>query len=269
MDRPAADPPDAVPVVARLAAAGCVAAEAEAAELLAAAPDTGTLERWLRAREDGVPLGWLTGSVVFAGHRLVVAPGVYVPRPQTAELARRAVEALPDHGRAVDLCTGCGAVAAHLRAERPSAGVVGVDLDLGAVRCARANGVPAVVGHLGDPLAAGAFDVVTAVAPYVPTSALALLPADVVRHEPRAALDGGDDGLAVVRRVVAAARRLLAPGGSLLLELGGEQDLALRTTLPAAGFEEAVPWHDAEGDLRGVVARRAPGPTRGGDRPCA
>ena len=81
------------------------------------------------------------------------------------------------------------------------------------------------VGHL--PLRPGAFDLVTAVAPYVPTGALRLLPADVQRYEPRRALDGGTDGLDLVRRVVEAAARLLRPGGWLLVEVGGDQDAAL------------------------------------------
>jgi release factor glutamine methyltransferase len=180
-----------------------------------------------------------------------------VPRPQTADLARRAAALLPTGGRAADLCTGCGAIAAHLLAVRPGATVVGVDLDRHAAAVARANGVPAIVGDVDAlPLRASAFAVVTAVAPYVPTAAIALLPADVQRHEPRRALDGGSDGLAIVRRVVGAAARLLRPGGALLVELGGDQDVALEPALAGAGFGEVEPWRDEDGDLRGLVARR-------------
>jgi release factor glutamine methyltransferase len=245
---------------ARLAAAGCVAPAAEAAELVGAAPDTDTLEHWLRRRERGEPLAWITGSVVFAGRRIRAAPGVYVPRRQTEELARRAAARLPDHGVAVDLCTGCGAVAAHLSAAVPSATVLGADVDRRAAVCARVNGVVAVVADLDAAFrASGRVDVVTAVAPYVPTVELAHLPRDVTEHEPRLALDGGSDGLDVVRRVVAAAARLLRPGGSLLVELGGEQDVALAPALAAAGFADVEPWHDDDGDLRGLAARRARG----------
>jgi release factor glutamine methyltransferase len=250
-------------VVDRLTAAGCVAARAEAAELLAAAPDDETLDRWLTRREQGEPLAWITGSVVFCGRRVVVAPGVYVPRPQTEALARRAVACLPPGGLAVDLCTGSGAVAAHLAASVPSATVVGVDVDERAASCARRNGVAAVVSDLdaafrAQPIA----DVVTAVAPYVPTGDLAHLPRDVVRYEPRPTLDGGDDGLDVVRRVVGAAARLVREGGRLLVELGGDQDARLAPALHAAGFDRVEPWSDDEGDLRGLVARR--GARRGG-----
>lgn len=241
----------------RLAAAGCVAAREEAEELVAgAAGDGDVLERAIARREQGEPLAWITGWTSFCGRRLRVDGGVYVPRPQSEELARRAAALLPAGGAAADLCTGAGAIAFHLRGEVPGASVVGVDRDPAAVACARRNGVAAVRGELGEPLRPGAFDVVTAVAPYVPTGEMAFLPADVLRYEPPAALDGGVDGLDVVRRVVAAAARLLRPGGFVVLELGGEQDRLLGPGLADAGFAGAHAWHDADGDLRGVAARR-------------
>jgi release factor glutamine methyltransferase len=244
--------------VERLAASGCVAAEDEAAAFLRAAPDAATLDRWLARREQGEPPAWITGVVEFAGRELHIGPGVYVPRQQTEELARRAASRLPEHGQALDLCTGAGAVAASLMAQVPTATVIGVDRDERAARCARANGVPTVVADLASPLRARpSFDVVTAVPPYVPTSAIHLLPADVQRHEPRVALDGGADGLDLVRQVVAAASRLLRPGGWLLIELGGDQDEALAPALATATFTEISPWWDDDGDLRGLAAQLA------------
>lgn len=243
-------------VVDRLLAAGCVAAEEEAAELVAAAPDEGTLEAWLRRREQGEPTAWITGTVVFCGQSRHIAPGVYVPRAQSEELARRAATLLPADGRAVDLCTGAGVIAAHLKAEVPTATVIGIDIDVRAAACALRNGIPAAVADLAAPLCSHeGFDVVTAVAPYVPTGALRLLPADVQRYEPRLALDGGADGLHLVRRVIAAARRLLRPGGWLLTEVGGDQDDVLSPTLTAAGFDLVTPWTDDDGDLRGIAAQ--------------
>ncbi len=249
--------PVLVGVVERLAAAGCVAAAEEAAELLAAAPDAATLERWVRRREQGEPPAWITGTAYFCGHALHISPGIYVPRPQTEELARRAAALLPVDGWALDVCTGAGAVAAHLLAEVPTAVVVGIDIDPRAAGCARRNGVRAVAGDLDAPLRDGRrFDVVTAVAPYVPAATLRLLPPDVQRFEPRRALDGGADGLDVVRRVVAAAGRVLRPDGWMLLEVGGEQDRALAPALAANGFETATTWSDDDGDLRGIAAMR-------------
>jgi release factor glutamine methyltransferase len=187
---------------------------------------------------------------------LQLAPGVYVPRRQSEELAIRAAALLPRHGRALDLCTGAGAIAAHLTHTVPTATVFGVDIDPAAVACARRNGVLAVAADLDAPRrGVRTFDVVTAVAPYVPTDEMALLPADVQRYEPRRALDGGDDGLDLVRRVIATAARVLRPDGWLLTEVGGTQDRELGPTLTAHGFATVEPWTDADGDLRGIAAR--------------
>jgi release factor glutamine methyltransferase len=237
-------------------AAGCVAAEEEADELLSAAPDDVTLERWIIRREQGEPLAWITGTLRFCGHTLRVDPGVFVPRLQSEELACRAAALLAaSGGRAVDLCTGAGAVAVRLMEESPPATVVAVDIDVRAAVCARRNGVRVVAGDLDQPLRSKAFDIVTAVAPYVPTGDLRLLPADVQRYESRLSIDGGNDGLDLVRRVVVSAARLLRPGGWLLIELGGDQDHALSTTLAASGFDFVEPWFDEDGDLRGLAAQ--------------
>ena len=218
----------------------------------------------MRRREAGEPLAWIVGGVRFCGRLVAVDSGVYVPRPQTEELARRAAALLAAsaHLRAVDLCTGAGAVAAHLLASVPGARVVGVDVDMAAARCALHNGVPTVRADVGTPFRSGTFDVVTAVAPYVPTPDIAFLPADVRRHEPRRALDGGPDGLDTVRRVVRSASDLLAAGGWLLVELGGDQDVLLGPELDAAGFSSVTTWTDEDGDLRGLAARSS-GPHTG------
>jgi release factor glutamine methyltransferase len=243
-------------VIERLTAAGCVAADEEAGELLAAAPDGLALESWLRRREEGEPLAWILGTLLFCGRRLHVDRGVYVPRFQTEELARRAAGLLPPGGRAVDLCTGTGAVAAHLMAEVPTATVFGVDIDLAAATCARRNGVSAIAGDLDEPIRPGRrFDLITAVAPYVPTDEIRFLPRDVRRYEPAWALDGGPDGLSLVKRVVAGAERLVRPGGWLVIELGGRQDEALRPALSASGFDQLRPERDEDGDLRLLAAR--------------
>lgn len=223
---------------------------------MAAAPDGATLEAWIARRERGEPLAWIIGTTTFCGHSLHVDPGVYVPRVQSEELARRSAAILaPGGSHAADLCSGAGAVAVHLMAEAPAATVIGVDLDPRAAACARRNGVRAIVGDLDGPLRSHVFDVVTAVAPYVPTGELRLLSADVRRYEPRIALDGGEDGLDVVRRVVAAGARLLRGSGWLLLEIGGGQDRGLTPTLDANGFASADAWFDEEGDLRGIAAQ--------------
>jgi release factor glutamine methyltransferase len=243
-------------VRARLVAAGCVAADEEADELVAAAPDAATLERWVRRREQGEPLAWITGTTRFCGQTVHVDAGVYVPRPQTEELARRAAAALAvSPGRAADLCTGSGAIAVHLMRAVPAAAVVAVDIDERAARCARRNGVDTVCADIALPVRERSCDVVTAVAPYVPTPSLPFLPSDIRRFEPRRALDGGADGLDVTRRVVVAAERILRRRGWLFVEVGGDQHLGLASTLTSAGFGPGDPWADADGNLRGVAAQ--------------
>jgi release factor glutamine methyltransferase len=246
-------------VTARLAAAGCVAAAEEAIELVAVAPDVATLEAMVARREQGEPLAWITGVTEFCGHQVRIDTGVYIPRRQTEELVHRAVAILASKERSTwvaDLCTGSGAIAVALKASVPGARVVAVDSDLRAVRCAHRNGVSVALGDLGQPLMRGTFEVVTAVAPYVPTADIRFLPRDVQRFEPRHALDGGSDGLDLVRRIVASSAELLRPGGWLLTELGGEQHLVLAPILDAFGFGSIVVWRDEEDDLRGVAARR-------------
>jgi release factor glutamine methyltransferase len=238
-----------------------VAAEEEAAVLRAAAHDPDDLERLVRRRTAGEPLAWLVGGVRFCGLWIKVSPGVYVPRWHTEALAERAASLLPAQGVAVDLCTGAGAVAAALQARRPAATVLATDIDPAAVACARANGVDARVGDLDSPLPValhGAVDVMTAVVPYVPTDELEFLPRDVVAFEPRRALDGGRDGLAVLSVLVARSARWLRPGGWLLLELGGRQAVAVTAGMEAAGFGDIAVLRDEEGDDRAIVGRRLP-----------
>ena len=214
------------------------------------------LDAWVRRRELGEPLAWITGWTTFCGRLLRIAPGVYVPRAQSEELARRAARLLPERGRALDLCAGSGAVATHLMAAVPSAEVVAVEIDARAAVCARANGVAAVVADLASCVRRRpGLDLVTAVAPYVPTDGLRLLTRDVRRYEPRVALDGGADGLDIVRRIIAAGAAVLRPGGWLLVEVGGDQDRRLAQVLRSAGYGSTTAWWDDDGDLRGVAAQ--------------
>jgi release factor glutamine methyltransferase len=245
-------------IASQLEDAGCVAPGEEADELMEAARGDGALlERLVARRVAGEPLAWVTGSVGFGGCRVKVHPGVYVPRRQTEALVLRAIELLPEDGLAADLCTGSGAIAMALERGRPRARIVASELDPVACRCAQENGVEVFAGHLADPFPAGLrgrFDVVVAVVPYVPGDMFAYLPRDVRDYEPRLALDGGPGGTRVLEQAVRAAAGLLHRGGSLLLEVGGEQDEALGPVLSAAGFGPMTRHDDDEGDLRGVEA---------------
>lgn len=239
----------------RLRSAGCVWADEEARALHAHAVGP-ALEDLIRRRMSGQLLEHLLGEVTFSGLRLSITPGVYVPRPRSADLAR-AVGRYAPSGVAVDVCCGCGALARLLADLRPDLEVLATDLDATAVASARANGVAAIVADLLDApqvRAAAPLAAVLAVAPYVPEGDLAALDRDTLAHIPRTALDGGDDGLHIVRRLVRQARELLVTGGVLGLELGGEQLTAL---LPDLGdFQVIEHLVDVDGSNRGAVAIR-------------
>lgn len=249
-------------VVARLRAAGCVFAEDEAALLDEAAAGPDHLAALVARRVDGVPLEQVLGWVAFAGLRLAVAPGAFVPRRRTELLVRSALEGLASGGTLVDLCCGVGAVAAAVVAATPDAVVHAVDVDPVAVDRARHN-APGAAVHVGDldaPLPdalRGRVDVITACAPYVPTDAVALMPPEAREHEPRRALDGGADGLDVVRRIAALAPSWLAPGGRVVLEVGATQVEAASAGLEAAGLEAAVVTDEELGAVAVVGRPRA------------
>jgi release factor glutamine methyltransferase len=264
---------------ALLSGAGFIAADEEAEELLAAAGGDATLlDALVERRLTGEPLAWITGHVPFCGVDVHVDPGVYVPRWHTEGLARRAVERLPVDGIAVDLCTGSGAIAKVLATARPGALVVAADIDERAVACARRNGVEAFAGDLFEPLPSGLegrVDVVVAVVPYVPSAELPLLQRDTFTFESPLSYDGGPDGAGVLRRTLRDSPRFLRRGGTLLLELGGDQADLLGDDVEALGYTRAGVLRDEEGDVRGVEATfgaattTAERPRRGGRPPRA
>jgi release factor glutamine methyltransferase len=239
-----------------LESGGFVAAGEEAEELLAAAAGNATLLDALVARRlTGEPLAWITGTVEFCGLTIRVNPGVYVPRWQSEPLARRAAERLPDDGLAIDVCTGAGALARTLIANRPGARVVATDVDERSVTCAATNGVEVYGGDLFAPLPGGLegeVDVVVGVVPYVPTLDLPLLQRDTFTFETSLSYDGGPDGTEILRRVLTESPRFLKPGGALLLELGGRQADALGGDLARLGYVDVAVLIDEDGDVRGI-----------------
>ena len=245
-------------LVSTLATAGFVAPEEEANELLArAGDDDARLEVLLGRRLTGEPLAWITGRISFCDLELRVDPGVYVPRWHTELLARRAAELLPPSGTAVDLCTGTGAIARTLCAAHPGARVQATDTADRAVACARANGVEAYCGDLFAPLPGaleGRVDLVVGVVPYVPTPALALLQRDTLTFESTLSYDGGPDGTDILRRVLTESPRYLRPGGTVLVELGGEEADALSADLSRLGYVDVALLVDDDDDVRGLEA---------------
>ena len=255
-------------MVARLRGAGCVFAEEEAELLVSAAPTPAELDAMVDRRAAGLPLEHVLGWSEFCGLRIAVDPGVLpAAPPQRAARARGGRGTGRDRSRAatvvVDLCCGSGALGAALAAALGPVELHAVDLDPAAVRCARRNvaaaGGRVYEGDLYAPLPAalrGRVDVLVANAPYVPSQEIGLLPAEARLHEPRATLDGGADGLDVVRRVIAAAPAWLAPGGRLVFETGEGQARRAAEAVARAGL---VPRVASSGELEAtVVAARRP-----------
>jgi release factor glutamine methyltransferase len=246
-------------VIARLRAAGCVWAEDEASLLASAARSPAELDAMVARRAAGEPVEQIVGWAEFCGLRVLVDPGVFVPRRRSEFLVEVAARLAgpPRDGAArlvVDLCCGTGALGLAVAAQLDGAELHAAELDPAAVACARRNVEPAGghvhAGDLFDALPAGLagrIDVLICNAPYVPTTEIAFMPAEARDHEALIALDGGTDGLAVLRRVVAVAAHWLAPGGVLLMETSERQAAMMAAATAAAGLSSRVHEDDESG----------------------
>lgn len=245
--------PDLDPIVARLRAAGCVFAEEEAAVLRSSARDEAELIAFVTERETGVPLEHVVGWAEFCGLRVIVEPGVFVPRPRTERLVERAREFVRAGDVVVDACCGSGAVGLALATLEPGIRVIATDIDERAVAVARRNLVgvgEVVVGDALDVLPTavlGSVALLAVIAPYVPTGDIPLLPHEARDFEPLLALDGGPDGLGVLARVVADAPRWLAPGGVIITEVSEQQAPAAARLIRAAGLAAEIDSDEESG----------------------
>jgi release factor glutamine methyltransferase len=234
-------------IVSRLRAAGCVFAEDEARLLLSTARTPDELDAMVERRVAGLPLEQVLGWAEFCGLRITVAPGVFVPRRRTEFLVRQAAALVRPGDVIIDLCCGAGAIGAALAAAVGQVEVHAADIDPAAVRCARQN-VPGPWGHvyqgdLYEPLPGGLRGRVAALVanvPYVPTGEIGFLPPEARAHEPRVALNGGPDGLDVLRRVAAGAPEWLTPGGHLLIETSERQAPSAQAVFVASGLAAQV-----------------------------
>jgi release factor glutamine methyltransferase len=219
------------------------------------------IERRL-ARE---PTQYLTGRQHFYGRAFAVDPRVLIPRPETELVVEAVLRTIPkeEPSRLLDLCTGSGCIAVTLAAERPQAAVWATDLSSSACEVARRNAeslgvgqrVTILEGDLFAPLATAApFDAIATNPPYVPRPQIPGLSAEV-RREPAMALDGGEDGLSVVRAILGSARSHLRPGGWLAMEIAEDQGPRVRDLFAAAGFEDIGVEKDLARHDRLVVGR--------------
>ncbi len=228
-------------------------------------PELARFRDLVRRRADGEPTAYLVGRKEFWGRPFRVDARVLVPRPETELVLEAALAALPADGRALDLCTGSGCLAVSLALERPGARVLATDVSGDALAVARENAaalgavVEFATGDLWAAVHDGArFDVVVSNPPYIPAKELASLPPEV-RREPCIALDGGADGLEVIRRIVAGAPARLVPGGVLCVEMHERHAEALPKLCLEAGFSSAEARNDLAGLPRLTVARMAAG----------
>jgi len=219
-----------------------------------------------RARRE--PLQRILGWEEFRGLRVLLTDAVLVPRPETEVLVEWALALLPACGgrrlRAVDLGTGSGCIACALAAERPDLDVVAIDVSPAAAAVARDNAnalglaarIRVIAADLLDGVRDLGADLIVSNPPYLPTGLVPELPPEVRTHEPVVALDGGADGLALIRRIAASAHGALRASGVLVVETaGGAQALAAAAILRTADFAQVAVRADLAGVERFVAGR--------------
>lgn len=219
----------------------------------------------VQRRAAGEPTHYLLGRREFFGRSFKVDGRVLVPRPETEMLVEAALGCLGDASgaRALDLCTGSGCIGVTLAAERPSLRVVATDASLPALEVARENAATLGVadrvelraGDLFAPVGEERFELIASNPPYVETGAIGGLSPEV-RREPRQALDGGPDGLGLIRRLIEGAREHLVPGGWLLFEIGDLHGPPVLDLLGAGGFAAISVHKDFAGFNRLARAKR-------------
>ena len=203
---------------------------------------------FLARRRTGEPVAYILGRREFYGIELAVNPAVLIPRPETELLVELALEG--EFSTAVDLGTGCGAIALALKKHLPRAKVVAVEASAAALVVARRNAARYGLdvdwrhGRWLEPLGAERFDLIVSNPPYVPAGDPHLAE---LRFEPASALVAGPDGLDAIREIGRGAAAHLAPAGWLLIEHGMGQDRAVRELLSEAGLEAVSSWPDLAG----------------------
>ena len=221
-----------------------------------------------KRRRAGEPVAYLLGEREFYGLLLRVDSRVLIPRPDSERLVEIALErtrARSMLGAALDLCTGSGCVAIAFARNRPTWNVTASDVSEDALAVAEQNAhrtgavrnLRLVHGSLFAAVGGLRFDLITANPPYIATSEMAELPVDVRDFEPKLALDGGPDGLDLVRQIAAQGEQYLTPGGVLALEIGADQGPATVQILEAQGYQDVELARDLGGRDRVVSGRAA------------
>ncbi len=212
-----------------------------------------------------IPLQYLTGEQEFMGLSIHVNDQVLIPRQDTEVLAEEAIRTLHaagDQPRVLDLCTGSGCIALSIKSFCPKAEVCGSDISGEALKTAEENAAfhAIEVEWIRSDLFSGIdgmFDLIVCNPPYIPTNTIRSLMPEVRDHEPGLALDGGEDGMDLLRRIIVDCKAFLNPGGYLLLEIGSDQGDAVTALMKKNGFEEVRLLQDLAGLDRVVSGRRS------------
>ncbi len=220
----------------------------------------------IRRRAMREPVALIRGVKEFWSLRLRAAPGVLIPRPDTEALVEAVLEELRDRPvpNILEIGTGSGAIAVAIALENPRARIVATDIDKLALEAARFNaenlGASASISFIASDLftafrEGSKFDVVCCNPPYIPSDVIATLEPEI-NFEPRLALDGGPDGLNVIRQLVSQARNYLADRGALIIELGSEQEPWVREMFETlGGLHDVHAFPDLSGKPRVVSGR--------------
>jgi release factor glutamine methyltransferase len=236
------------------------------------AGELGAFRQAISRRRKAEPVSYIVGTREFYGLPFHVDSRVLVPRPETEILVEVALLRTKDahlQGDALDVCTGSGCVAIAFSKKRPTWRITGTDVSNDALTVARDNaerlgavwGVDFVLSDLDAAIPKDKrFHLITGNPPYIPSSDITTLDADVRDHEPRLALDGGNDGLQIVSRVVERAKERLRPGGVLALEIGHDQASRVKALLQSNGFIDVEGKHDYGGIERIVSGQKPAAP---------
>ncbi len=227
------------------------------------------VEAWVARRLAGEPVAYITGAWEFFGVPIHVTRDVLIPRSDTEILAEAAVALFKNrnsHPRILDLCCGSGCIGCSLAVHMPAARVILVDKDPKALAVCRQNMTelnlgPRVMAVEADasrkpPLLLGDFDLIVCNPPYIPTADIETLDRSVKDHEPYLALDGGEDGLDLIRPIIALWKSILRPGGTMMLEICEGQAEEVDRLLQEAGFTKTMRLKDPGGCERVIIGRR-------------
>lgn len=216
---------------------------------------------YLSQREKRIPLQHILGSTWFYGREFLVNENVLIPRPDTEILVEHALNRISDGGSVLDVCTGSGCILLTLCCEKKLQEAVGTDLSFKALEMAERNArhlagelmtekIRFLQGDLCAPVKGEKFDVIVSNPPYIKSCVIPSLEPEVRDHDPKMALDGGEDGLIFYRKITRQTKELLAPGGALLFEIGYDQADAVRSILLSAGFGGISVYKDYGGNDR-------------------